>query len=238
MTQSVSTTPEFSPDSQGLLKERLRFASLRAAGRELAPALEAWRDTPDLLVLGIALGGMPVAREVATHLNASLDLILIRRLLAAQGPGSLLCAVNVAGSTILDEGIKVSDAPSTPLEHFLAQAIAELNRREQICRRGRPPIDLIGRTVILVDCAIRTGSTMKGAITALRKMEPERVVGAVPVASPEGYAAVVDLVDELVVLAQPQELANAAVCYRDFGRPDDNHVGDLLEDLPACRANF
>ena len=234
MTQHIGA-PEPSR-TDGDFREPMRFPNLRAAGRQLAPALDAWRNISDLLVLGIALGGMPVAREVATHLRAPLDLILIRWLLAPQGPGSMLCAVNVAGTRILDDEINLSNAPSTPVEHFLADAIAGLDRREQICRRKRPRIELSGRTAILVDCAIRTGSTMKAAIGALRKMEPGRVIGAVPVASLEGYAAVVDLFDELVCLAQPKNFGNAGVWYRDFSRPDDDHVGGLLEDLPGLRS--
>src|SRR5437588_6722274 len=101
-----------------LLKQVSPFSNLVTAGRELATRLAAFENDPDAIVLGIALGGVPVAREVADFLHAPLDLILIRRLLAPEGPGSLLCAVNVSGSLVLDNGIKVSDAPSTPIEHF------------------------------------------------------------------------------------------------------------------------
>jgi predicted phosphoribosyltransferase len=214
-----------------LLKQVSPFSNLTAAGRELAPRLAAFENDPDAIVLGIALGGVPVAREVANFLRAPLDLIFIRRLLAPEGPDSLLCAVNVAGSLVIDDGIKLVDAPLTPIEHFLADAVAELQQREQLCRRGRAPIDIAGRTVILVDCAIRTGSTIKTSMAALRKMRPTKVVGAAPVASPEGYAAVRDLFDELIVLAQPQKFGNAGVWYRDFSRPDDDHVGELLDPI-------
>jgi len=212
-----------------LLKQVSPFPNLATAGRELAPHLAAFENNPDAIVLGIALGGVPVAHEVARFLDAPLDLVLIRRLLATDGPGSVLCAVNIAGSLVLDDGIQLNDTPSTPIECFLVDAIAELEQREQICRRGRAPVDMAGRTVILVDCAIRTGSTIKTSIAALRKTRPAKVVGAVPVVSPEGYAAVCGLFDELVVLAQPPKFGNAGVWYRDFSRPDDNHVGELLD---------
>ena len=214
-----------------MLKQMSPFSNLTTAGRELALRLAAFENDPDAIVLGIALGGVPVAREVASFLNAPLDLILIRRLLAPEGPDSLLCAVNVAGSLVLDDGIQLSDAPTTPIEYFLTDGVFELQQRAQLCRRGRAPIDIAGRTVILVDCAIRTGSTIKTSMTALGKMRPQKVVGAAPVASPEGYAAVRDLFDELVVLAQPQKFGNAGVWYRDFSRPDDNHVGELLDPI-------
>lgn len=214
-----------------LLDNSLAYPNLSTAGRELAPRLAAYENDPDAIVLGIALGGVPIAREIADFLRSPLDLILIRRLLAPEGPGSLLCAVSVAGSLVLDDGIQLTEAPSTPIEYFLADAVAELKQREQVCRRGRAPIDIAGRTVILVDCAIRTGSTIKTSMTALRKMRPGKVVGAVPVASPEGYTAVRDLFDELIVLAQPQKFGNAGVWYRDFSRPDDDHVGELLDPI-------
>ena len=219
-----------------MLNKSLAYPDLSTAGRELAPHVAAYENDSNAIVLGVALGGVPVAREVANFLDAPLDLILIRRLLAPEGPDSLLCAVNVAGSLVLDDGLELSDAPATPIEYFLADAVGELKQRELVCRRGRAPIDIAGRTVILVDCAIRTGSTVKTSMGALRKMRPGKVVGAVPVASPEGYAAVVDLFEELVVLAQPQKFGNAGVWYRDFSRPDDNHVSELLDPIKNQRS--
>jgi putative phosphoribosyl transferase len=228
MPQSGDNAAESSHKSERFLKQPSQFPSLRAAGRELALRLESYRSS-DAIVLGIALGGVPVAHEVATHLKAPLDLILIRRLLAPDGPGSQVCAINIAGSTIVDKGTSVSPAPATPLEHFIADALADLDRREQTCRRGRPPIAVEGRTVILVDCGVRSGLTMKAAIGALRQLRPRRIIGAVPVASPEGYASVVDLVDEMVCLAEREKFGNVAVWYRDFSRPGEEHVGDLLD---------
>ena len=228
-----NTAPESSHKRVELLKTVSRFPSLSAAGRELGLRLEAYRNVADSVVLGIALGGLPVAREVAMHLGAPFDLIIIRRLLTPDGPGSQICAVNIGGSTILDEEISLSTRPSTPLEHFISDSLAELSQREQSCRRGRPRIDLAGRIIILVDCGIRSGSTMKAAIKALRTMEPACIVAAVPVASPEGYALVTDLVDEVVCLAQPRSFGHAGLWYEDFSRPDDDHVGELLEPFES-----
>src|SRR6266851_1471782 len=111
-----NTAPESSHKRVVFLKEVTRFPNLRAGGRQLARKLEAYRNVADSLVLGIALGGLPVAREVAMHLGAPFDLIIIRRLLTPDGPGSQICAVNIGGSTILDEEISLSTRPSTPLE--------------------------------------------------------------------------------------------------------------------------
>lgn len=211
-----------------LAKEVKPFRDLRTAGRELAIKLERYRRSDRPIIIAIALGGVPVADEVGRHLGAPLDLLLIRRLLAPQGPGAPTCAVNVGGLMIIDEGLRPPAAPSTPLEYFLAEAIAELGRRERTCRRGLPPIDLAGRTVILVDCGIRSGATMLAAIGALRKTRPAQIIVAVPAASVGGAATVAALVDEFVCLVQPNPFGNVAVWYKDFGRPDDDGVGELV----------
>src|SRR5262249_50904187 len=161
-----------------------------------------YRSLPDLLVLGIALGGLPVAHEVAKHLGAPLDFVIVRRLLAPN-PNSHICAVSVAGSMILDEGIAITPNPSAPVEHFLNDAITEVEQRAQTCRQKRAPLSLADRNVILVDCGIRSGSTMKAAVPAVRKLNPKQIIAAVPVSSREGYAAIAPLCDELISLAQP-----------------------------------
>src|SRR6266571_972613 len=221
-----------------LLKQVSPFSSLVTAGRELAPHLAAYENDPNAIVLGIALGGVPVAREVANFLNAPLDLILIRRLLIGDEVGSHVCAASVAGARILDDEITLSETPSTPLEHFLSEAVAGLDQRERVCRRGRSPIDVTGRTVIVVDCGIRTGSTMRVAARAVRRAEPKRMIGAVPVSSREGYQTIAPLFDDLICLIQPEEFINAGFWYSDFRRPEDDHVGDLLAEVPASEANF
>ena len=211
-----------------MLKQPSPFPNLSAAGRELAPRLAEYANDPNTVVLGIDLGGVPVAREVASFLNAPLDLILIRRLLIGDEVGSHICAVNVAGATILDDEITITETPSTPLEHFLSEAIAGLGQREQVCRRGRAPLVITGRTVIVVDCGIRTGSTMRVTARAVRSANPQRMVGAVPVSSREGYQTIAPLFDDLICLLQLEEFINAGRWYSDFSRPEDENVGDLL----------
>src|SRR4030095_8391851 len=114
-------------------KQPTPYPNLRAGGRELAPKLEAYREA-NPIVLGIALAGVPVAHEVANYLGAPLDLIIIRRLLVPEGPASQLCAMNVSGSLVIDDGIKVPSAASTPLDYFLSDALAELSSRAPPCR--------------------------------------------------------------------------------------------------------
>ena len=226
--------PESSQNEEELTSEVSRFPNLRSAGRELVFQLEAYRGRDDVVVLGIVLGGVPVAQEVAIHLGAPLDLLIIRRLLAPQGPGSLICAVNVGGSMVIDEKLPPRPAePSTPLDYFIADAIAELRLRERICRRGRKPIDLLGKTVILVDCGVRTGSTMRAAIEALETTEPAEIIAAAPVASLGGSAAVAAGGNQFVFLKRPRLFGHVGLWFNDFTRPDDNHVAELLEPIPT-----
>jgi len=208
--------------------EPKRYPDLSTGGRELAQSLIDYKDRQNIIVLGIALAGVPIAYEVARLINRPLDLILIRRLLIGDEANPHLCAVNVAGTTFIDDGITLSDSPATPLEIFLGDAIAELGRREQVCRRGRRPMTLTNNTVIVVDCGMRTGSTMQAAARALRKTDAKTIIGAIPIASRESYAAVAPLFDELICLSQPETFVNAGYWYRDFTRPGDDEVGELL----------
>jgi putative phosphoribosyl transferase len=207
------------------------FANLGSAGRPLAARLEHIEDRDDLVVLGIVSGGAPVAQEVALRLNAPMDLVIIRRLLMPQGPGSQVCAVNVAGTLVLDAELTPPPAePETPLEHFLAAAIAELHQRAETCRGGRRPLELSGKTIILVDCGIRTGLTMQAAIKAVRTIEPRRIIAAAPVTSSDGRAAVREIVDEFVCCAQPEPFIHVGVWFKDFSRPADERLGELIRD--------
>ena len=225
-----SVDPQSSQNGDDSIKPARPFPDLRSAGRELALQLENYRRADDIVVLAIVLGGVLVAHEVAKFLCAPLDLVIIRRLLAPQGAGSQICAVTVGGSMVIDKSLlPLATVPSTPLEHFIADAIAELNRRERICRRELEPFDLAGKTVILVDCGIRTGSTMQAAIGALRTKEPAKIIAAVPVTSAGGQAAVADLCDEFFYLTRPVPFGHVGLWYADFTRPGDDGVGELLE---------
>lgn len=214
--------------SEGLLKRIHRYPDLRTGGLQLAQELRKRGSFQDYLVLAIARGGVPVGREVATQLHLPFDVVLIQRLLLPNGPGSELCAMSVAGTTILDEGIQAPTSPSTPLEHFLDDALCEFRRREELCRPDLTPVDLVDRKVLLVDCAIRSGSTMKIAIRAVRNLNPARITAAVPVASREGHVLVESLADQVVCLAQPEPFGNAGVWYEDFSRPEDEDMHELF----------
>jgi predicted phosphoribosyltransferase len=209
------------------------FPDLSTAGRELALKLGQHKGTDNVIVLAVVLGGFPVAQEVANYLDAPLDLVIIRRLMAPRGPGSQLCAITVGGSTIIEGGLIPAAIPSTPVEHFISDAIAELKAREQQCRRGRPSIDLAGKTVIVVDCGIRSGSTMLASIRAVQTMKPARIIAAAPVTSFGGQAAVISEVDELVCLARPRPFGHVGLWYKNFTRPGDDRVGEFMRSDAA-----
>ena len=168
--EGTESTPLQQTDPQ---KQIERFPNLRSPGKELAPKLKSYRHRQDLIVLGIALGGIPLAHEVARHLAAPLDLIIIRRLLTPEGPGSQVCAANVAGQMVLpDEILPLPESPNTPLEYFVADALSLLQRRAELCRRRRQPVELADKTVVLVDCGAKTGMTMQAAVEAVRLANP------------------------------------------------------------------
>ena len=214
----------------GQAGQATRFLDLRSAGRDLAMKLEAFGSREDVIVLGLVLGGVLVALEVAEHLGVPLDFVIIRRLLAPHGPGSQVCAVNVAGSLVIDpELMPRPEVPASGLDYFVSDALDELARRERVCRGGRRTIDLAQKTILLVDCGIRTGLTMRAAIRALRTVKPARIVAAAPVAAPEGLAAVEAVADDVVCLKQPHPFGHVGLWYTDFRRPDDHQISELLD---------
>ena len=198
-----------------------RFPDLRSAGSELATRLSAYRSRDDVIVLGIVLGGVLVADEVATYLGAPLDFLIIPPFTCARWTRAAgLCRQTLpAPSSSTKSWWPEQLRPRHRIDYFIADALAGIAARERICRRNRSALDVSGRTVVLVDCGIRSGSTMRAAIGALRTKSPAAIVAAVPVASRDGYAAVKSLADELVCLAQPDPFPHVAYWYKDFSRP-------------------
>ena len=213
---------------------RNRFPDLRSAGHDLALKLAEYRDRNDVLVLGIALGGVPVAHAVARTLAAPLDLVIIRRLTAPARPALPICAVNVAGTEVINKDLPPRPAvPSTGFDYFIEDALAGLVRRERVCRGERAAIDLGSKTIVLVDCGINTGSTMQVTIGALRTLQPSRIVAAVPVGSSHGCDTASAIADEFVCLAQREPFGHVGLWYADFSRPPDEGVAELLWIAPV-----
>ncbi|HYH85760.1 MAG TPA: phosphoribosyltransferase family protein [Pyrinomonadaceae bacterium] len=221
-------TPDTDADS---LRRAARFTDLYSAGRDLASKLGEYAGREDTVVLALARGGVPVAAEVAKRLRAPLDVVIIRRLLVPRGPDAPVCALSVGGALFLDEELPPRpEMPASALDFFIADALDELARRERICRGARPPVALAGKTVLLIDNGIRTGSTMRAAVRALRASAPARVIAAVPVAAPESRASVEAVADELVCLAFPSPFGHVGIWYADFERPGDEWIRAMLEE--------
>jgi putative phosphoribosyl transferase len=207
-----------------------RFADLRSGGRALASRLRLEAGKTDPIVLAIVLGGAQAAQEVAQALGAPLDVIIIKKLLAPQGSASIVSAVNVAGRIVAPEDLLAkASQPKTGLDYFLADALGYLTERVKICRGDRPPLDLAGRTVVLVDCGVRTGMTFKTSVAAVRTMGPRRIVACTPVTSIEGAAVVQGVADEFVSVETREPFGNVAMWYKTFDRLTDSSISAILK---------
>lgn len=222
----------------------MRFTDPGAAGRELAEKIEARGSLAGAVVLAVARGGVPVAAEVAKRLRAPLDVVLVRRLLVPRGPEEPVCAVSVAGALVLDEELAArraardDDQENSALESFLAEALREFEARTRACRGGRAPLDLSRRVVVLVDNGVRTGSTLRAVLRALRTREPARVVAAFPVASVEGRASVAAVADESICLATPEPFGHVGLWYANFERQDEREIAAALDEAERARGGL
>ena len=205
-----------------------RFPNLRTAGNLLAEELRD-RDCADAVVIAIACAGVPVGREVATLLGLPFDILLNRRLLAPDGPGSQIGVVSVAGTMVFDDGIELPTDPSSPIEHFIFDAMNQFRERVNTCRPGRSPVTITDRKIVLVDCAIHTGATMKLALRSVRRLRPAQIIAAVPVGSRDGCALIEGDADQLICLTHPEPFGNSAMWYKTFDRPGDEDVPKFLD---------
>jgi erythromycin esterase-like protein/predicted phosphoribosyltransferase len=205
-----------------------RFRDRAQAGQLLGERLRE-RITGDVVVLGLPRGGVPVAFEVARALDAPLDLFLVRKLGVPDREELAFGAIATGGTRVLNEQLIESlDIPHEWIEAIDAKEMRELERQERAFRGDRPPPDLTGRTVVLVDDGLATGATMLAAVQAVRQEEPARVIVAVPVAPP----AVIDLLreyaDDVVFLRAPETFGAISDWYDDFSQVTDDEVRDLL----------
>jgi putative phosphoribosyl transferase len=209
--------------------EQLPFRDRREAGRLLGAALAAYANRPDVLVLALPRGGVPVAYEVARALGAPLDVFLVRKL-GVPGQAELAMGAIASGGVrvINDELVRALRIPDYMIEAIVAKEQQELARRERLYRGDRPPPDVRGRTVILVDDGLATGSTMYAAVTALRQQQPARIVVAVPIAAPETCDELSGEVDDIVCAVTPQPFHAVGLWYEDFSQTTDEEVRDLL----------
>ena len=206
------------------------FRDRTHAGRELAALLDRHAGRPDLVVLGLPRGGLPVADEVAAALHAPLDAFIVRKLGVPGHRELAMGAIASGGVRVLNETV-VRAAAIAPeeIERVAAEELVELERRERAYRGARPAPAVRGRTAILVDDGLATGSTMRAAVGALRRAGARSVVVAVPVAPPQACAALEPLVDELVCVRTPEPFGAVGAWYEDFSQVEDDEVRALLE---------
>src|SRR6267143_1259859 len=206
-----------------------RFRDRREAGRLLAAKLAAYANRPDVIVLALPRGGVPVAYEVARALGAPLDVFVVRKLGVPGYEELAMGAVATGGLRVLNDQI-VQDLriPDYVIDRVAAEEGEELTRRERAYRGGRPPLDVRGRTVILVDDGLATGATMHAAIQALRQQNPARIVVAVPTASPETCEEMKARADDVICAITPEPFHAVGRWYQDFSQTTDEEVAALL----------
>jgi len=207
-----------------------RFRDRADAGRQLAAQLLTYANRPDVLILALPRGGVPVAFEVAQALHTPLDVFLVRKL-GMPGFAELALGALASGGMVI-----ANAAIANPLglrDRLIASIAARerrtLERREQAYRGDRPPPDMRGKTVILVDDGLATGTTMRAAVAALRQRQTARIVVAVPVAPLVVCAALRAEVDAVVCLITPEPFDAVGRWYADFAQTTDDAVRELLD---------
>jgi putative phosphoribosyl transferase len=211
------------------------FADRHDAGRALAEALALRDDLEDPVVLALPRGGVPLGREVARALGAPLDIMVVRKLGLPQQPELAMGAVASGGIRVLNpEVLREAAVSDAVLDDVIREASREVERRERVYRGGRAPRGLEGRTVILVDDGIATGSTVRAAIQAARARGARGVIIAVPIAPVETVRLLGREADDVVCLATPEPFVAISLHYRSFPQVDDREVRRILDD--ASRA--
>ncbi len=200
------------------------------AGRLLAAALTHYRSKADVVVLGLTRGGVPVAAEVANALEAPFDVVVVRKIGVPSQPELAMGAIAPDATQVLDSGlIRLIGLPNDEVDRVILRERAELERRERLYRARRTPLSLTGRTAILVDDGLATGSTMLAAVQFAKKRQAKRIVLAVPVASVEAVEKLRGKVDECVCLATPDPFFSVGDWYWNFLPTGDGEVLELLE---------
>jgi len=210
------------------------FRDRREAGCVLAEELASYRDKDGLLVFGLARGGVPVGWEVASALHAPLDVFLVRKLGVPQWTELAMGALASGGGVVMNDNVVSSlNISEEELRAVIDREAAELKRREQAYRGGRPLTDPRGKTVILVDDGIATGASMLAAVRAVRAAGPESIVVAVPVGPPSACQQLAEEADDVVCATMPRAFEAVGQVYVDFHQVTDDEVRELLA-TPTC----
>jgi putative phosphoribosyl transferase len=216
----------------------MMFEDRSDAGRRLAAKLRHLRDKAPV-VLALPRGGVPVGIEIARELDAPLDLLLVRKIGVPWQKELALGAVTDGAQPqiFIDRQLAAAlEISGDYVEQETARQLAELERRRQAYCAGRPPLDIAGRTAILVDDGIATGATMRVALQAARQRKPARLVLAAPVAAPDTIAKLRPLADEVVCVETPSGLGAIGFYYADFHQVSDAEVTEILARAPPPAA--
>lgn len=209
-----------------------RFRDRADAGQELAGRLLEYAGRGDVIVLALPRGGLPVANEVARRLKAPLDVLVVRKLGVPGHPELAMGAIASGGLLALSEGLILElGIPRAIVEQVAARERVELERREALYRRGRPPLAVQDRTVILVDDGLATGASMRAALLAVRQGRPAAVVIAAPVGARESCDDLRHAVDRVVCASMPDPFSAVGLWYEDFSQVTDEEVGRLLSSI-------
>ncbi|MBV9720017.1 MAG: phosphoribosyltransferase [Candidatus Eremiobacteraeota bacterium] len=205
------------------------FADRADAGRQLAQALSSYARNPAVIVLALPRGGVPIGYEVARHLEAPLDVYIVRKLGVPGHEELAMGALASDGTCVVDDDlIRALRIDESELDEVVQRELEELRRRENAYGHARPSIEIAGKLVIVVDDGLATGASMRAAATALRAQRPTAIVAGVPVAAPRTCASLERVVDRVVCVHTPDPFHAVGLYYRDFEQTGDDEVRRLL----------
>lgn len=206
------------------------FKNRKEAGVLLARRLMGYAGRTDVIVLALPRGGVPVGFQIAAALNVPLDVVLVRKL---GMPGHAECAIGAISndqSELQTEVVAAYGIPTKEIEAIASRERRELMRRDALYRAGRPPLRLCGKTVILVDDGLATGSTMRVAVRTVRMAKPAKIVVAVPVSAAQPHEELALEADEMICLSTPAPFYGVGQRYLDFEQTTDDEVISLLQE--------
>jgi predicted phosphoribosyltransferase len=207
------------------------FTNRYQAGKMLARKLTKYANKADVLILALPRGGVPVAYEVAKALRVALDIFIVRKLGVPFHKELAMGAISLRGATLLNNEIISSlNISQEAIQAVICEEEAELNRRNQLYRQSQEFGSIEGKTIILIDDGLATGSTISVAILALRKLNPAKIIVAVPVGSVENCNALKQQVDEVICLTTPEVFYAVGQAYIDFSQTSDEEVLSLLKE--------
>ena len=209
---------------------KTRFRDRTEAGRYLATQLKAYQNQPNVLVMALPRGGVPVAYKVARALNLPLDVCLVRKLGVPGHPELALGAIAAGGIRVLNDDIfSCHNISKETLERVTAEESRELQRRDRVYRGDQPRPVIRDQTIILIDDGIATGATMRAAIAVLKAQRPQKIIVATPVAPLETHHALSEEADQVICLATPTPFYALSFWYENFAQVTDDEVRKLLD---------